>query len=429
MAPIQKEQSRKATAVGCLLALRSVAWKRARLLLFLSSLALSLLAVEAVARWGLASSEQRKIGARALLLRDKNTFTAANKKDCAWGDSLMAHPYLAYVHHRRPPCGIENANNAGMLSPHPLPLERDPRFFTILLEGGSVAQQLGSGAWLEQALERRYRLENGKQFRVINAAMGATTYPRQSILTVLFGHAVDAILSVDGFNEVSVNDPMQGLLLGAPNPLYLAQVKTEGASRLVGRIELSRLIREQMASVPALSQSFFWYFLVEGLSSAALGHSRPSGGVKSHDLSQGTYLESYLAPSSWTAERRYAWHSERYLEGIRVNQALAHSLGLQYAHFLQPVPNLFKPLTRKERAVAWSAFPSDYYLNLERKLTAFGLQGVQSFSLLRIFEDEHSEVYSDLVHCKMSGDNSPGYEKMAKVIGEQLGPAWGLARK
>lgn len=391
-----------------------------------SSLACMLL-TELAARRLLASDEQARIGARALLLRDTNAFTEGYH-DCTWADSLMAHPYLAYVHRRRGKCSVPRVNSAGMLSDYSLPHRRADEFFTVLLEGGSVAQQLGSGPWLENALSNQFVLPDGRKFRVINAAMGATTYPRHAIVTLLYGHSVDAVILLDGFNEVTLNNPAMGVLLGAPGPIYFAQVRLAATAWDAARTQLAGTVRVRMAQIPLVSHSFLWFFLVEAVTNLILGEAAELG--TNSALQDETYLASYIAPRSWDQDRRFQRHQEDYQHGVKLNYSLSRSLEVHFSHFLQPVPNLFKPLTRLERAGVMRHFPSRHYLNIERSLAQLHDTGVPTHSLLRLFEDLEEEIYEDFIHCTMDDEHkSPGYQKLAAAIAEQVGMDWNLTQK
>lgn len=397
-----------------------------KILASLLATVLVLLVVEVALRYGAASASERQIGARNLLTGATNRFTQRAESDsCAWADSVVAHPYLAYVHHAIPPCGLSRVNNAGMESDLSLPLAREPQFFTVLLEGASVAEQLGAGDWLRQAFEKRYHLPDGRRFRFLNAAIGATSYPRQAILTLLYGHAVDAVLVLDGFNEVAFSSH-SGSLLGAPSQVYLRQIKRPGANRLLARMELSRWVGEGISGIPLLSRSFLGYFLYRATTPSELARGSARD-MLDWDERSAAYLQSFVAPDEWSLNQRRDWNAERYVEGVRLNQALAKSLEIAFAHFLQPVPNLFKPLTVQERAMQITSFDTTQYLNIERRLAEPSESPIASYSLLRLFDGVESPIYADFIHCEMNAAGSIGYEMIAAAIAQRVGSSWGLS--
>jgi hypothetical protein len=397
----------------------------AKLGLALTSLLFAALLLELTVRFGFATAAQREIGASALLTADRNQITREDKPACTWNDTTLAHPYLMQVYHAQPPCGVQPVNDAGMRSRYPLPLERDPSFFTILLEGASVAEQLGEGPWLEEELKNRFEPPPGKRFRVLNAAMSSTTFPRPTITTLMYGHAVDAVLVVDGFNDAT-RGPTTEHLLGDPGNLYFDKIKLLTNSRAAGRIELARSVREELARVPLLRHTFFWYFLVDRLSLSLAGPAERRSEQPSAAELGATYRRSFEMPGDWSHPRRQAYHTGRFLEGLHTNRALSESMGLRFAHFLQPVPNLFKSLTAEERTLMWDGFPSDIYLDWSKRLDDERTRGVPTHSLLRVFENNQDQIYGDVVHCKNGG---PGYPLMAAAIVERLGQDWALVAK
>ncbi len=109
----------------------------------LFGLVLSLGAVELMAITWMTLEDGRYTSAPELFQRTQNTFVRDITKggNCRYIDTLYPHPYLAFVHHENPPCGLRNLNNIGLLNDH-YPLEKRADRFTILLTGGSVAAQL-----------------------------------------------------------------------------------------------------------------------------------------------------------------------------------------------------------------------------------------------------------------------------------------------
>src|SRR5437868_2557415 len=91
-----------------------------KLLALAVSLALAGAAVEVMAVAYLTLKSKRFISARARLDARKNTFVDDATKSgggCRYIDTLYPHPYLGFVHHGNPPCGLPDANNIGLLGP------------------------------------------------------------------------------------------------------------------------------------------------------------------------------------------------------------------------------------------------------------------------------------------------------------------------
>src|SRR5262245_60554305 len=80
-------------------------------------------------------------------------------RSCGYGDSLIVHPYLAYVQAALGPCGVGYANSKSLIGKE-FPDRPRPRTGIILVTGGSVAAQV---VWdnrkEENSLERTVNAE------------------------------------------------------------------------------------------------------------------------------------------------------------------------------------------------------------------------------------------------------------------------------
>ena len=56
--------------------------------------------------------------AAELFERTQNTYVrdATKGTACRYVDTLYPHPYVAFVHHGNPPCGLPKVNNVGLLN-------------------------------------------------------------------------------------------------------------------------------------------------------------------------------------------------------------------------------------------------------------------------------------------------------------------------
>lgn len=73
---------------------------------------------------------------------NENTFIdqITEGENCRYIDTLFPHPYLGFVHHANPPCGMSYINNIGLFG-EDFPSEKRKDRFVVLLTGGSVAAQ------------------------------------------------------------------------------------------------------------------------------------------------------------------------------------------------------------------------------------------------------------------------------------------------
>ena len=156
----------------------------------------------------------------------------------ARADALFPHPYLGWVHHANEPGGLPNVNDVGLFG-RDFPLAKDEKCFTILLTGGSVASQLGQDVpdgprWLEDELNRRFTPGDDRRFVVLNGGVPGWKQPQPAILFYLHAQAVDAVVTLGGWNELSMIGGRQRLEMPAwrfhlANPLC-----TQSHRQLVG---------------------------------------------------------------------------------------------------------------------------------------------------------------------------------------------------
>src|SRR5215470_20243357 len=109
-----------------------------------AGLVVGLACLETLAIGWLVLKDGHYTAALLLFERLQNTYVrnATEGSGCTYADTLFPHPYVAFVHHDRPPCGQDHVNNIGLNGEDFPTIKRDDRY-VILLTGGSVAAQLG----------------------------------------------------------------------------------------------------------------------------------------------------------------------------------------------------------------------------------------------------------------------------------------------
>src|SRR5690349_21040890 len=73
-------------------------------------------ALELIAIGYLYARDGRYVSARTRFESRSNTFVQGlvSGRDCGYVDTMYPHPYLGFVHHGNPPCGMPNINNVGL---------------------------------------------------------------------------------------------------------------------------------------------------------------------------------------------------------------------------------------------------------------------------------------------------------------------------
>ena len=129
-----------------------------------------------------------------LFERTQNTYVRDLTKGtaCRYVDTLYPHPYLAFVHHGNPPCGLPNVNNIGLFgADFPIvkrdrPLRRPADRRLGRLAAGAELATPPAPRYLEEELNKHYVSPNGKPWLVLNGGDGAWKEPQPFILFSLY---------------------------------------------------------------------------------------------------------------------------------------------------------------------------------------------------------------------------------------------------
>jgi hypothetical protein len=134
-------------------------------------------------------------------------------------------------------------------------------------------------------------------------------------------------------------------------------------------------------------------------------------------------------PPSYSEEKRIKWNHERYKHYIRLLDGEAKTLGLKFAHFLQPISDYMKVLTPEELAHA-KFVSAERYAPFLAANAELANQGIVSYSLAGIFSDIKETIYGDDIHCAFDANgDSRGYRIMSEEIVKKLAVAWKLRKK
>jgi hypothetical protein len=401
----------------------------------LIGIVVALVAVEVIAIAWLMLEDGHYTPATALFDRLQNTYVrdVTRTSACRYVDTLFPHPYLAFVHHNNPPCGVGNVNNIGLFNEDFSTAKRTDRY-VVLLVGGSVASQLGQNSpapaprYLEEELNNRYVSPNGKPFIVLNGGDGAWKEPQQLILFSMYTSTVDAVLTLDGFNEHYMFVPGTSLRLESPgnnfmevNPLVAEENFGDAAigwviGRLAGTLE----------HMPVLGHSHAVYVIVRGIEAAA----------KSKDTVRSTKKTTLAGLFAMPEEIRkdnnlfFATELGLYQKYTRAIEAIARDNNVKTAYFLQPVPAWGKNLTDDEKRVVGDLTYSVIYRRIVAGMMTLKERGLAIYDLGDMLKDEPSTIYADHIHFVRASDGeSLGYRLMATRIAQLLADAWGLKAK
>ena len=373
-------------------------------------------------------TEGHYVSARESFASATNAFTEGLTagRNCSYVDSIFPHPYLAFVHHGNPPCGIE-INNIGLFGADFPAVHRQDRW-VVLLTGGSVANQFaqavqGGPSYLERMLNERYVSPSGKPFLVLNGADGAWKQPQQAILFMMFGDAVDAVVTLDGFNEHYALSWGYKFEYPASNFHLVNPLVSQSFGDVVARWIVAN-VRAAAARNAILSRSQAVYSLIAAADQyfTKRAASRPKAKTTVETL--------FSLPAEWTPQQRTELALMQYQKYVRAMSTLARDYGVREAHFIQPAPAIAKVLTDDERKVVGNLGYAAIYETMTKSLLELNAHHIPVISLLPLFESERRTVYSDAVHFVRNPDGtSEGYQAMAARMASELAAVWVLQRR
>lgn len=404
----------------------------------LVGIVLALAAIELTAIAWLYLEEGRFVSAEELFQRTQNTYVRDSTKgtNCRYVDTLYPHPYLAFVHHGNPPCGMPNINNIGLLNTD-FPTVKPTDRYVVLVTGGSVSSQLAQNwpapapRFLEEELNKRFVSPNGKPFLVLNGGDGAWKEPQSFILFSMYATSVDAVITVDGYNEHYMFRHYTEERLERPlsnftdvNPFVADENFGDAAiGWVMGRIAGT------LAQMPVLGHSHAAYMIVRGIEAAAKGKD-----VFKADKTKKTTLNSIFAlPADikGNGEKVFATQLALYQKYTRAIEAVAKDNNVKTAYFLQPVPSWGKTLTDEERRAAGGNLADPVlYRRMVDGMLGLRDRGMAVFDLGDMLKDVPETIYADDIHfIRDAKGDSKGYRLMAKIVADDLAKAWDLKAK
>lgn len=367
--------------------------------------------------------------------RLQNTYVreATNSAGCTYADTLFPHPYLAFVHHDIPPCGLKRVSNAGLTGDN-FPLVKSDDRYVILLTGGSVAAQLGqvdtrpAPRYLEDELNAHYTSPTGKPFQVINGGAGAWKQPQQLILFALHSNVLDGVVTLDGYNEVLMMKDKQTQRLERP-ALNFLEVNPIAAQDGFGNVVVSWLAGRVAGAIGhhgVLGHSHAAYLVVKAVEQSAKGGDKfRSGGTLVFD-------RMFEIPAELRSDSQAVtgFQLAQYRRYIRLMSTIAREEGVKTMFFLQPVPAIAKTLTEAERQVNPDLWYGDRYRQVVRTLAGLREQGIAVVDILDVFAEEQGTIYADDIHPYRAPDaESRGYRLIAARMAREMAHGWGLRNK
>jgi hypothetical protein len=341
-------------------------------------------------------------------------------ESCTNPHGLAPHPYLGFSHLAKSFCGdqLKGMGHTGSAFPR----AKDPRNFTVLLTGASVPKQLLTASPSLTGLLSHYTAD-GRTIVVLDGTEAAWKQPQQLILLMLSLDRIDAVLTLEGFNELSFNKAYQ-YDHDFTVPFWPAYRKAN-LGTLIGFRDHATLLFVENAFVfvdthPWLKRSRTAFFVLESL--------RKYTRSTIHDID--TYPvaseveEVFRLPDDWDYQTRRNYFFASYLRYIRTMHALAASNNIRFDFFLQPVSAVGKPLSDVEQANLKDASYRDDYLDMEKQLLSLSQEHIPVHSLTQVFANHPETLYEDGIHLDPDAD---GIRILNQAIVDALVADWNLS--
>lgn len=337
-----------------------------------------------------------------------------DENGCSWGEGIGPHPYLAvYYPARHDECSEPARNNYGLRG-RDIPLQHDPRFFTVLVIGASVAEQIAvfdkiqQHNDLENYLNSRWISPTGRPFRVLNGAVAGAHQPITAIQALLFLPIADQIISLEGYNEhfrlagdELIEQPTQAWLdmaVSLEHPLA------------------AYFLYEIMHTVRGIKKSFWRNsYTLYALTSEPVAYLQ-AGIMESEE-----HVLPFPPPDeTLDAADRSHYYLRRYLYYAEQVQALAAHQKKPFTLFIQPSPHFYKQLTPEEVLSVGNISGQEAYAPVIAALKSLNSRGIHVESLEKIFADVKETLYVDHIHT-----NNEGLRIMSREIAERLAKKYG----
>lgn len=403
---------------------------RKQLFVLLGSLLLAPFAGEACARLFLrvrgepydgAAARQRFQGALAALegelLPTPGDGRAASRRD---SNPLFLHPFFGFEarpNHARLIEDVRPGSKAEAGNP-----------YTIVILGGSVAglfgeESTGASDVLARDLEADPRL-GGRRVRVLSHGRGAFKEPQQLyVLTWLFalGLEPDAVINIDGFNEVAVSN--QNVSYGA-HPLYpafpqwgprlragLLTASPELFDAVTERRYRLRSIAETALARGYIHSAILGTWSLSRLEAADLAWQDAQAALLSSARDGESSKDGLGPPFEGGVEEVIDLAVRCWRETSLDLEALCRRRSLPYLHVLQPTLHDAgsKPLTDEERKQGkacreWREAVPLGYPRLRAEGAALAAAGFPFLDASMLFAEVEETLYYDACHFNRAGN-------------------------
>jgi hypothetical protein len=355
----------------------------------------------------------------------------------------VVHPYMGWILNPQTSPQVEvgdqkePVNGMGFADVGPTLRKRATGHFLLGITGGSVAQQFGfRGA---EALKRRLAQSSrfqGVTVDIVRLSFAGFKQPQQ-LMTLNYllalGGQLDALVNIDGFNEVALPtcENQDDIFAAYPrlwNTLTLSLIDPRQSALAYRLLELRALRQEAsraMLDSPlrlSPTRNLLWKIRDRYLAYKLIALGRE---VFEKEKREGRSFAIAGPPQLYRGDKAmFPYLAELWANCSRQLDALCRANGIAYVHVLQPnqyVPDS-KPLGPKERTVAisdeqcYGLGVRRGYPELRREGEKLRAEGVDFHDLTRLFAAFADPIYVD--NC--CHYNQQGNDLLAEAVAEAL---------
>ncbi len=346
----------------------------------------------------LYSAKERSFVGPAILFAALHIDHDQTNIECRWGDSIQLHPIYLYHYKRSGPCAsnrFEDINSFGFMAPE-FNLDSINDFYSILFLGGSVAESVvftSSKILIEDWLNSNFISPNGKPFKIISFSIGGGRQPMQFNIYSQFVPFVNAVVSLEGFNELMSFYP-GGQFTEATNQ-WKNKVYEEYESGLtIGLRKLGFFFSKTIKSFAISNYSYSLYSLARLVT--------PKNKVKYQrspaDLGRLPY------PDHWSEEKSFTVNLSQYKSYLKNISSIADSSTQHHLIFLQPLPAFRKNITENEKRIIGRIEYKEIAQKVYGGLLDLDNEGVNIVDLRNIFDGVKDDLFIDQIHTNPRGD-------------------------
>ncbi|MBF0102772.1 MAG: hypothetical protein HQK77_17865 [Desulfobacterales bacterium] len=355
----------------------------------------------------------------------------------------VLHPYLGYS--GRPgakPWGehMPGFNSFGMMSvsgaPYPSSQKKDA--FVVGIVGGSLAEIFANHVETEINAYVTSHYKINKPIILINLATGGYKQPQQLFhiqYALLCGFTFDAIINIDGFNEIALasynyNHSFHPVFpsihhLGLMATLFSSSTPDIQTIKTLLRIHDVYARTFHILSIlekPPLGYSVFLNLFSElWLKRAEIKANQLEYGLIEHAQIN---INSLFSPPPLPQGDIYSVAADMWAHSSRMLYAICQANHIRYVHILQPNQYVqgTKPLTFNEQTHAinpentWGISAKEGYSHLIERGHQLQAEGIPFYDFTMVFKDIQSDIYvDDCCHINALG-NSIIAKKLSDIL-------------